>query len=85
MKGELLEMQYKVHPKSIDWMPRESQIELWKNDDQGKPKLPPNCSNMVPIADYVRDSLLVIKGIKAYLELWRKCFAMKGKDHDTTK
>ena len=40
---------------------------------------------MVPIAEYVRDSPLVIQGIKAYLEFWKKCSAMKGKDHDSTK
>ena len=70
-------MQYKVHPKSPDWMPRESRIELWKKDDQGKLKLPPHCPNVVPIADYVRDSPFVIQGIKAYLEFLKKCFAMK--------
>ena len=85
MQGELPVMQYKIHPKSPDWMPRESGIELWKRDDQGKPKLPPSCPNVVPIAEYVRDSPLVIQGIKAYLEFWKKCSAMKGKDHDSTK
>ena len=85
MQGELPVMQYKIHPKSPDWMPRESGIELWKRDDQGKPKLPPSCPNVVPIAEYVRDSPLVIQGIKAYLEFWKKCSAMKGKDHDATK
>ena len=85
MQGELPVMQYKIHPKSPDWMPRESGIELSKRDDQGKPKLPPSCPNVVPIAKYVRDSPLVIQGIKAYLEFWKKCFAMKGKDHDATK
>ena len=85
MQGELPVMQYKIHPKSPDWMPRESGIEIWKKDDQGKPKLPPSCPNVVPIAEYVRDSPLVIQGIKAYLEFWKKCSAMKGKDHDATK
>ena len=56
MQDELPVMQYKIHPKSPDWMLRESGIELWKKNDQGKPKLPPSCPNVVPIAEHVRDS-----------------------------
>ena len=56
VQGKLPIMQYKVHPKFFVWMPRESKIELWKKDDQRKPKLPPICTNVVPIANYVRDN-----------------------------
>ena len=85
MQGELPVMQYKIHPKSPDWMPKEGGIELWKKDATGKPKLPTGCPNVVPIADYVRDSPLVIQGIKGYLDFWQKWSAKKGKEHDSTK
>ena len=35
MQGELPVMYYKVHAKSLDWMPMKSRIKLWKKDDQG--------------------------------------------------
>lgn len=40
---------------------------------------------MVPIADYERDSPLVIQGIKGYIDFWQKWSAKKGKEHDSTK
>ena len=81
MQGELPIMQYKVHLNFLNWMPRELGIEM---DDQGKPKLPPNCPNVVSIAGYVSDSSLVIQGTKAYLDFWKKCSIMKGKEHDSS-
>ena len=85
MQGELPVMQYKVHPKSPEWMPREGGIELWKKDAAGRPKLPTGCSNVVPIADFVRDSPMVIQGIKGYLDFWQKWSTKKEKEHDSTK
>ena len=32
-------MQYKMHPKATEWIPEEG-IQIWKHDDNGKPKLP---------------------------------------------
>ena len=66
-------------------MPRELGIELWKKDDQGKPMLPTSCLDVVPIADYVRDGPLAIQGIQTYLDFWKRCSVLKGKDHDSTK
>ena len=85
MQGELLVMHYKMHLQSPDWMPRDKPVELWKKYDQGKPNLPVGCPNVVHIADYVRDSPLVIQGIKTYIDFWRRCSALKGKDHDSSK
>ena len=47
--------------------------------------MPPGCPNVVLIADYVRDSPLVVQGIKTYLDFWKRCFSLKGKDHDSSK
>ena len=85
MQGEIPVMQYKIHPKSPDWMPREGGIELWKRDDAGKPKLPIGCPNVIPIADYVRDSPQVVQGIKGYLEFWQKWSKKKGKEAACTQ
>ena len=82
MQGELPVMQYKAHPKSPDWMPREGGIELWKKDAAGRPKLPTGCLNVVPIADSVT---MVIQGIRRYLDFWQKWPTKKGKEHDSTK
>ena len=68
MQGELPIMQYKAHPKSSDWMPREGGIELWKKDTAGRPKLPIGCPNVVLIADFMSDNPMVIQGIRGYLD-----------------
>ena len=80
MQGEIPVMQYKIHPKSLEWLPKEGGIELWNKDSEGKPMLPIGSPNMLPIADYVRDSPYVVNGIRDYLSFWEKWSQKKGKE-----
>ena len=56
MQGDKPLMQYKVHPKSPNWMPMEGGIELWKKDARGHTLLPTS-SNLLPMAEFVKDNL----------------------------
>ena len=68
MQRDVPVMQYKMHPKSVDWLPRERGIELWKRDMEGKPTLPKGSPKLLPMFDYVKDHLEVVNGIKDYLK-----------------
>ena len=85
MQGEIPTMQYKIHPKLPDWLPKEGGIELWKKDNEGRPMLPVGCPNMLPIADYVKDNLSVVNGIRDYLSFWEKWSEKNGKEATCTQ
>ena len=70
-------MQYKVHPKNVDWLP-ESGIELWKRNDQGRPKLPEGVPKVLPPFEYVKDSEKVVEGLKKYVSWWKEHLQEKG-------
>ncbi len=70
-------MQYKVHPKNVDWLP-EKGIELWKRNDQGRPKLPEGVPKVLPPFEYVKDSENVVEGLKKYVSWWKEHLQEKG-------
>jgi hypothetical protein len=42
-------MQYKVSPTNSIWSPKDGPIiQLWKSDDQSRPKLPSGIPNPIP-------------------------------------
>ena len=55
MQGDIPLMQYKMHPKSIDWLPMEGGIELWKRDEAGIPHLAKGDLIVVPMFVYIKD------------------------------
>lgn len=71
-------MQYKVHPKQEDWLPKEGAIELWKRDGENKAMLPLGSPKLLPLANFVRDNTQVILGIKDYVHYWKKWITIKG-------
>ena len=54
MQGDIPLMQYKVHPKSIDW-PREGGIELSKRDEARNSHLPKGDLMLLPMLEYIKD------------------------------
>ncbi len=85
MQGEVPVMQYKMHPKSVDWLPREGPIELWKRDMEGKPTLPKGSPMLLPMFDYVKDHLEIENGIKDYLKYWERWSNVQGPEAEFTK
>ena len=85
MQGDIPLMQYKMHPKSIEWLPREGGIELWKRDSTGKPTLPKGLPTLLPMFEYIKDHQEVICGIKDYLKYWERWTIVQGPEADYTK
>ena len=78
MQGDIPLMQYKMHPKSIDWLPMEGGIELWKRDEAGTPHLPKGDLMLVPMFEYIKDHEEVVSGIKDYLKYWERWSNVQG-------
>ena len=74
-------MQYKIHPKNVDWLP-ESGIELWKRDELNHPKLPEGVPEVLPPFEYVKDCEKLVEGLKRYVNWWKEHLQDKGEDSD---
>lgn len=79
-------MQYKIHPKSVEWLPREGGIELWKRDSTiGKPTIPKGFPTLLPMSEYIKDHQEMASEIKDYLKYWERWSSVQGPEADYTK
>ena len=74
-------MQYKIHPKNVDWLP-ENGIELWKRNEHGIPKLPKGVPEVLQPFEYVKDCDKLIEGLQKYVNWWKEHLQDKGEDSD---
>ena len=77
-------MQYKVHPKSVDWLP-EKGIELWKRNDQGESQLPQGVPRVLPPFEYVKENEKVVEGLKKHVNWWKQHMQEKGDQSEYAK
>lgn len=74
-------MQYKVHPKNVEWLP-ENGIELWKRNENGDPKLPEGVPKVLQPFEYVKDCDKLVEGLTKYVNWWKEHLQDKGEESD---
>jgi len=70
-------MQYKLHPKSTEWLPQDG-IQIWKQDEDGKPRLPQGQPKLLPPFEFIKDHEQVIHGLSKYVEYWKAWVDQRG-------